>query len=142
MKRVAVAELVSSGKEQLVLIRPYQNGLVMHTAYYANEVRDFSEVPKGESADVGKEEIQLALGLIDRLSTEEFEPDQFQDEYRLRVLAMVEEKAKGGKIEITQAPAPQHGRVIDIMEALKKSMEKTPEREERRAARKKRRQRG
>ena len=104
MKRIAIAELVSSGKEQLVLIRPYQNGLVMHTAYYAKEVRNFSEVPKGESADVGKEEIQLALGLIERLSSEEFDPDQYKDEYRLRVLAMVEEKAKGSKIESLQRP--------------------------------------
>ena len=55
---------------------------------------------------------------------------------------MVEEKAKGGKIEIAAAPAPQHGRVIDIMEALKKSMEKTPLRGVQAAARKKRRSRG
>jgi DNA end-binding protein Ku len=47
MKRVAVAQLVSSGKEQLVLIRAYQNGLIMHTAYYADEVRDFGEIAKG-----------------------------------------------------------------------------------------------
>jgi hypothetical protein len=56
----------------------------------------------------------------------------------MRVLAMVEEKAKGGKIEIAPAPAPQHGRVIDLMEALKKSMEKTPEQSAQAASRKKR----
>src|SRR5688572_28716388 len=48
-ERAAVAQLVSRGKEQLVLIRPYGNGLIMHGLYYANEVRDFGQIPKGEN---------------------------------------------------------------------------------------------
>jgi DNA end-binding protein Ku len=52
--RVAIAELVSRGKEQLVLIRPYRKGLVLHTMYYADEVRDFKEVPKGENVKFPK----------------------------------------------------------------------------------------
>ena len=48
----AIAELVSRGKEQLVLIRPYRNGLVLHTMYHADEVRDFQQVPKGEKVNV------------------------------------------------------------------------------------------
>src|SRR5687767_15931576 len=50
--RVAIAELVSRGKEQLVLIRPYRKGLVLHTMYHADEVRDFNQVPKGEKVSV------------------------------------------------------------------------------------------
>jgi DNA end-binding protein Ku len=47
-KRAAIAQLVSRGKEELVLIRPYKNGLIMHSMYYANEVRDFGQIAKGE----------------------------------------------------------------------------------------------
>jgi DNA end-binding protein Ku len=129
---------VSSGKEQLVLIRAYQNGLIMHTAYYADEVRDFGEIAKGDGK-LGKQELELGEGLIEQLSAEEFRPDKFKDEYRLRVLSVLEKKAKTGQ-EITETPHPvrQPGRVIDLMEALKKSLGSGPAREKP-AARKKRR---
>jgi DNA end-binding protein Ku len=139
MKRVAVAQLVSSGKEQLVLIRPYQNGLILHTAYYADEVRDFGEIPKGDSVRPAKQELELGKGLIDQLSVDEFRPVEFKDEYRLRVLSMLEKKAMTGE-EITESPLParQPGRVIDLMEALKNSLQRTPA-DRRSDARKKRR---
>jgi DNA end-binding protein Ku len=124
--RVAIAELVSRGKEQLVLIRPYRNGLVLHTMYHADEVRDFQQVPKGEKVNVSRQELELGIGLIDRLTSEEFNPENYEDEYRIRVLAMLDEKSKGKEIVIDKAPAPKHGQVIDIMEALKRSMERVP----------------
>ena len=68
--RVAIAELVSRGKEQLVLIRPYRKGLVLHTMYHADEVRDFQQVPKGEKVNVSKQELELGIGLIDRLTSQ------------------------------------------------------------------------
>jgi DNA end-binding protein Ku len=123
--RVAIAELVSRGKEQLVLIRPYRNGLVLHTMYHADEVRDFKQVPKGENVKVSENELELGVGLIDRLTSEEFNPENFKDEYRIRVLAMLDEKSKGKEITIP-APPPQRGQVIDIMEALRRSMERVP----------------
>ena len=124
--RVAIAELVSRGKEQLVLIRPYRKGLVLHTMYHADEVRDFQHVPEGEKVNVSKQELELGLGLIDRLTSEEFHPENYEDEYRIRVLAMLDEKSKGKEITIS-APAPQgRGKVVDIMEALKRSMERIP----------------
>ena len=55
--RVAIAALLSRGKEQLVLIRPYKNGLVLHTTYRADEVRDFQQVPKGEPVKVSENEL-------------------------------------------------------------------------------------
>jgi DNA end-binding protein Ku len=70
--RVAIAELVSRGKEQLVLIRPYNKGLVLHTMYHADEVRDFKQVPKGEKVNVSKQELELGVGLIDKLSQMSF----------------------------------------------------------------------
>ena len=103
--RVAIAELVSRGKEQLVLIRPYRKGLVLHTMYYADEVRDFKELPKGENVKVSEKEIGLGVGLIERLTSEEFKPENYKDEYRIRVLRMLDEKSKGKEIVIGKAPA-------------------------------------
>ena len=124
--RVAIAELVSRGKEQLVLIRPYRKGLVLHTMYHAGEVRDFKQVPKGEKVNVSEKELELGVGLIERLTSEEFKPENYKDEYRIRVLGMLGEKSKGKEIVIDKAPAPKHGQVIDIMEALRRSMERVP----------------
>jgi len=68
----------------------------------------------------------LRIGLIDRLTSEEFNPENYKDEYRLGVLGMLDEKSEGKKIVIGKAPAPKHGQVIDIMKALKRSMERIP----------------
>src|SRR5688500_16523153 len=94
--------------------------------YHADEVRDFSQVPKGENVKVSQQELELGADLIDKLSAEEFHPENYKDEYRIRVLAMLDEKSKGKEIVIDTAPAPKSGRVIDIMEALKRSMERVP----------------
>src|SRR5438093_4585477 len=58
-QRAAVAELVSRGKEQIVIIRPYRGGLVLHGMYYQNEVRDFAQIPKGDSQRVTQGELNL-----------------------------------------------------------------------------------
>jgi DNA end-binding protein Ku len=124
--RVAIVELVSRGKEQLVLIRPYRKGLVLHTMYHADEVREFTQVPKGEKVKVSETEVELGVALIERLTSGEFKPENYKDEYRIRVLAMLDEKSKGKEIVIDTAPAPKRGQVVDIMEALKRSMERIP----------------
>jgi DNA end-binding protein Ku len=64
-QRAAVAELVSRGKEQIVIIRPYHGGLVLHGMFYKNEVRDINQVPRAESERVTQDELKLAQGLID-----------------------------------------------------------------------------
>jgi DNA end-binding protein Ku len=135
--RVALAEMVSGGKEKLVLIRPAQGGLILQTMFYANEIRDFDQVPKAEGIRVSSEEIELGAGLIEKLSSENFEPENYEDEYRNRVLAMIEAKTKGREITIPPR-APASGRIIDLMEALKESM-RTVRRGDRRAEQKKRR---
>jgi DNA end-binding protein Ku len=124
--RVAIAELVSRGKEQLVLVRPYRKGLVLHTMYYADEVRDFKQVPKGENVKVSDKELELGIGLIDRLTSEEFHPENYKDEYRIRVLGMLDEKRKGKEIVIAAPALQRDGKVVDIMDALKRSMERIP----------------
>jgi DNA end-binding protein Ku len=135
--RAALAELVTRGKEQLVLIRPYQDGLMMHTMYYANEVRNFADIPKAENAKLSEEEIQLGADLIESMS-DEFEPDKYKDEYRIRVLAMLDEKSKGREITVAPPEVPRHGQVIDLMQALKQSMERARPRKAAVAVRKKR----
>src|SRR5215470_18912793 len=77
MERVALAKYVMRGKESLVLIRPSQGGLMLHTLYFADEVRDFGEVGKGESATLKEGEMGLAERLIQELSHDEFKPEEY-----------------------------------------------------------------
>jgi DNA end-binding protein Ku len=121
--RVALAKFVMRGKESLVLIRPAQNGLMLHTMYFADEVRDFGEVDKGETAKIKEGELELASRLIDELTHQEFEPAKYQDDYRLRVLDLVNTKVEGK--EVTAAsPEVHRAQVIDLMDALKQSLGK------------------
>jgi DNA end-binding protein Ku len=97
--RAAIAQLVTRGKEQLMLIRPYQDGLIMHSLYYANEVRSFADIAKAENAKLSDEEIDLGADLIESMS-DGFKPDKYSDEYRERVQAMLDEKSKGREITV------------------------------------------
>ena len=121
-KRVALATFVMRGKESLVLVRASQGGLMLHTMYFADEVRDFTEIDKGESASVKSGELDLALRLIQELTGEKFEPERYHDDYRGRVLAAVEQKVEGKEVTAV-GPQVQRTQVIDLMDALKKSLE-------------------
>src|SRR5688572_17377112 len=79
--KVAVARWVSAHREHLIVLRPFENGLVLHTMYYADEVRDFSEVA-GEGGEVRDKEIALAEMLINELTEKTFDPLAYKDEYR------------------------------------------------------------
>jgi len=120
--RVALAKFVMRGKENLVLIRATQDGLMLHTMYYADEVRDFGEIDKGKEASVKPGELQLAERLIDELSTKEFKPERYHDEYRDKLMQVVEQKVEGKEVT-SIAPQAQRTQVIDLMEALKQSLE-------------------
>jgi DNA end-binding protein Ku len=122
--KVALAKFVMRGKENLVIVRSAGKGLMMHTMYFANEVRNFDEVPKGESAKITGAETSLAIRLIDELSNDEFEPEKYEDEYSQRVLNLVNQKAEGQEITLAQ-PVERRGQVIDLMAALKESLGKT-----------------
>jgi DNA end-binding protein Ku len=121
--RVALAKFCMRGKESLVLIRPAQNGLMLHTMYFADEVRDFGEVDKGDSSKIKPGEMDLAHRLIGELSNDAFRPDQYADEYRTRVLQAVELKVEGREVTSLE-PQMQRTQVIDLMEALKQSLGK------------------
>ena len=121
-ERVALAKFVMRGKESLVLIRPSQDGLMLHTMYFTDEVRDFGEIDRGGDVAVKPGELQLALRLIEELSGTAFQPEQYKDEYRARVLAVIEQKVEGKEITAIGTQV-QRTQVIDLMEALKQSLE-------------------
>src|SRR5262245_41601106 len=124
--RVALAKFVMRGKESLVLIRPAQNGLMFHTMYFADEVRDFGEIDKGQGAKIREGELDLALRLIQELTHEDFKPERYADEDRERVLDLVNRKVEGKEVTEAAAPAPR-AQVIDLMEALKESLARRTE---------------
>jgi DNA end-binding protein Ku len=121
--KVALAHWVSANREHLVILRPYQDGLALHTMYYADEVRDFAAVEK-EDAPVKEKEIKLAEMLIDELTEKKFNPLRYKDEYRERLMDRIRDKSKGKAI-VSEEPEEEEkgGEVIDIMEALRRSLE-------------------
>jgi DNA end-binding protein Ku len=122
-ERVAIGSFTMRGKEHLVIIRPYQQGLMLHTVYYADEVRSASDIDRGQHEGVKPAELTLAKRLIDDLTAKKFEPDKYHDSHRERVHEAARKKLEGQ--EVTEAPSePRHAQVIDLMAALKASLEK------------------
>lgn len=121
--KVAVARWVAAGREHLVVLRPYEKGLVLHTMFYADEVRDFGAIDL-ESSPASEKEVKLAEMLIDELTEKKFNPLAFKDEYRQRLLTRIRAKSKGKAIEPEEKEEEKGGEVIDIMEALRRSLSK------------------
>jgi DNA end-binding protein Ku len=124
-KRVAVGRWAARGKEQLVLIRPYEDGLILHQMYYANEMRAFDEIDRGATTTFKEVEKDLADKLIAELSVDEFDASKYHDEYAGRVQAAVEQKVAGQ--QITVAPEQPKAQIIDLFDALKKSLSEVQE---------------
>jgi len=119
--KVALAQFVRYGKEHLVLIRPYNGTLVLHTMHYADEVRSAEDIKPGNDVKVRPNEIELARRLVEQLSAEDFKPEQYKDEYRDRVQAVVQKKVDGEEVTAAEPEQPR-AQVIDLMEALKASL--------------------
>lgn len=122
--KIGIAKIIIRSKEQLAIVRIYENTLIMETIHYPDEVRDFQEVPNvPEEEDLGKKELDTAKNLIEQLTTE-FDPENYKDEYRTALMELIE--AKKNDEEVTTAkPQPTPDNVTDLMEALEKSLEKT-----------------
>jgi DNA end-binding protein Ku len=116
----AIAKVTLHAREQIVLMRPYHNGIVLHTLYFAAEVREVAEYGKTENMTLQKPEIQLAEQFIEQLKAG-FNPEQYKDQYQDRVLALVETK-RAGQVVAGQPEKVKLAPVIDLMEALKKSI--------------------
>lgn len=120
--KVALARWIANNREHLVVLRPFRNGLVLHTMFYADEVRDYGAL-EIEEAEVREKELKLAEMLIEELSEEKFDPLRYKDEYRQRVLEKIEAKTKGAQIVAESRDETRAGEVVDIMEALRRSLE-------------------
>jgi DNA end-binding protein Ku len=118
--RAALARYAARGKDYLVLVRPYQEGLILQQLYYYNEIRNFDEVPV-EEADIKEGELELAIQLVDQIATEKFEPQQYEDKVKKQVRALIERKVAGQEI-VAAAPEEPKAQIIDLMEALKASL--------------------
>jgi len=101
---------------------------------YADEVRPFEEVPVGDT-QVKEAELKLAVQLIDQIATEEFRPENYEDEVRKRYNAAIQEKVQGREITAT-APEQPKAQIIDLMEALKASLGNRASRADQEAERK------
>ena len=123
-EKVAVARVVIRSKEQLVAIRPAPGGvLTMETMIFSDEVvapDDIEDLPAEKDLKVSDREIQMAQQLIDSLSSD-FAPEKYRDEYREKVLELIERKAAGEEIAV-QPEAPQPKKVPDLMAALEASL--------------------
>lgn len=118
--RAAIAKYASRGKQYLVMVRPIENGLIMEQLLYPQEIRAFSEVPL-EEGEVKEQELELAVQLIDQAATDEFRPENYRDEVRERVLALIQQKVDGEEITVAPTEEPQT-QIIDLMAALKASL--------------------
>jgi DNA end-binding protein Ku len=129
-RRGAIAKLVMRGKEKLVMVRPVdEDRLVLEMLYYADEVRNASEiyVPDVVLSDA---EVQLAEQVIESLSVDTWDSKKFHDMYRERVMALIEQKRKGIPLHSQRLSSPP--KVIDLMEALRASLATSAKRAPRR----------
>jgi DNA end-binding protein Ku len=126
LKLGAVAKITLHQREQIVMLRPYDKGIVLHTLYYPAEVREVAEYGNQPQANVQKAEVELAEQFMKQL-TAEFDPSEFKDEYQSRVEALVEQKAAGAEIEVEKPRKKPPAKVINLMDALKASMERHAE---------------
>lgn len=124
--RIAVGRYAARGRQHLVLVRPKDKGLLLEQLHYADEVRDMSEVPV-EDVDVKKAELELARQLIEQGASETFDPKRYRDEVREQIMALIQRKVEGEDISIAPAAKPEH-KIIDLMEALKASLNATDKR--------------
>lgn len=118
--KVAVGSWAARGKEQLVVIRPYKDGLIFHQMYFADEVRVFDEVDTGATYQFSDIEHKMASQLIEQLTHSSFEWVKYEDTYRARVLEAVEQKVAGQELKL--APEAPRAQIIDLFEALKQSL--------------------
>lgn len=134
-EKVGIAKIIIRSKEQMAVLRVFENTLVMETIHYPDEVRSALDVPNIPSEDkVTKKEIDTAILLIDQL-TANFEPEKYTDEYRSALLELIELK-RDGKEYVTSAKKEAATNVTDLMAALQASIDQT--KQPKQAAKKKR----
>ncbi len=133
--RVAVAKVTIRQKEHLCLVRIVGNALAVETMFFPNEVRSAGELNIDEvesRMDIRPEETAMANQLVENL-TAPFEPEKYHDEYREELLKIIRAKVEGKEI-VEAEPAPEYSNVVDLMEKLKRSVEMTEQKDEKKKA--------
>jgi DNA end-binding protein Ku len=120
MDRAALGQYAARGKQCLVMVRPFADGLVMQQLHYADEIRPAVAMSNGR---VNESELKLAKQLVEQISSNEFNPEPYKDEVRERVRKQIQHKVKGQDIT-TRPTEPSKRKVVDLMEALKASLSK------------------
>ena len=119
--RCALAKYAARGKQYLVMLRPYENGLLMQQMHYGVEIKSFAEVPLGEETELNQGELELAIQLIDQIASDAFQASQYADEVRERIWSVIQQKVEGQEVTEIEEEAPK-AKIIDLMEALKASL--------------------
>jgi DNA end-binding protein Ku len=131
-EKVGIAKVVIRNKQHLAALRPYDGRLVLETMYYADEIRQ-PEAVDGNTR-LQKAEVEMAKSLVENLS-DRFKPERYDDTYRKELLGLIRAKAKGK--ELPEPREDEGGEVVDLMEALRESVDRT-KKKQRRQPRKKR----
>ena len=118
--KVGIAKVVIRNKQHLAALRPYDGVLVLETMYYADEVRKPESV--NGKARLQKAEVEMAKSLVENL-TDSFKPEKYDDTYRKELLDLIKAKAKGKKLP--EPAEEEEAEVVDLMAALRESVEKT-----------------
>ncbi|MFE9278528.1 Ku protein [Paenibacillus glucanolyticus] len=119
--KIGIAKIAIRSKSSLAAIRVLDECLSIETIFYPDEIRPISQVPNlPEKTEVNSKELDMAKLLIDQLSTP-FDPEKYTDDYRERLLDLINSKVSGEEIKI--APARQETNVVDLMAALQASIE-------------------
>ena len=121
----ALAKYAARGKQYLVMLRPFQQGLLMQQLHYADEIKTFDEVPLGDETELKDGELDLAIQLIEQIAAEDFKPDQYSDDVRERIWATIQQRVEGQEVAEVEEEAPK-AQIIDLMEALKASLGDAP----------------
>ncbi len=123
-EKVGLAKIIIRSKEQMAVIRVYENSLVMETIHFPDEVRSAVDVPNVPAEDkVTEKELDTAIMLIDQLTTT-FNPEKYTDDYRTALIELIESKRSGKEI-VTPVEKEQKSNVTDLMAALQASIDKT-----------------
>jgi DNA end-binding protein Ku len=117
---VGVASYSARGKQYIVALRPFHDGLILHQLRYAEEVKPWAEVPMPELPELKAAELGLAKQIIQQIAHETFSPENYKDEVQARMRELIAKKVEGQEITVT--PEAPSGKVIDLMEALKASL--------------------
>ncbi|MDP9088251.1 MAG: Ku protein [Pseudomonadota bacterium] len=121
-KQCAIGRWTSRGKEHIIVVRPIDDGLAMHQLHFKAEVRTIKDLGI-EPAPVSDAELKLANQLIEHLAAKSFDPNEFVDEHRARVEAAIQRKVEGKEVSLSEPPSKVGGgNVVDLMEALKASL--------------------